>query len=461
VSSLPPSALSPLPAIPPASPTVGAVSVKLRLYAALVGGLLFLALATGRPELVAVAAPFAVVVVLGLALVDPPALRARVQLSRERVLEGEPVEVEIHVESSAPIARLELAVRLSDHLEPIDGQRVRVLTLPRGADAAPTVVRLAVAASRWGGHRVGPIAYRASDAAGLCVFEGVGDQDHPLRVYPQRETLAALVAPADTQALAGNRPARVRGDGIEFADLRPFVPGDRVREVNWRVAARRGGLWVNERHPERNSDVVVLFDTFAEALVDRAVRAAAALVAAYAAERDRIGLVDFGGSLRWVEPGAGLGHLYRITEALIDTQFFVSYAWRRIGTVPARTIPPKALVLALSPLEDERAVAALADLRGRGIDVAVIEISPDRAPDQSRHHTPDDAPEISPDDSVRPRADQLDRLGDRIWWLQRELRRAQFRRLGVPVVEWPEGRPLAAVLEEASAFRRRARRRAG
>ena len=47
--------------------------------------------------------------------------------------------------------------------------------------------------------------------------------------------------------------ARAKGDGIEFADIRPFVPGDRVRRINWRASARRPGLWVNESHPERNT----------------------------------------------------------------------------------------------------------------------------------------------------------------------------------------------------------------
>jgi uncharacterized protein (DUF58 family) len=277
--------------------------------------------------------------------------------------------------------------------------------------------------------------------AGLCVFEGVGADRRPLRVYPRAETLTALVPPAETQVLAGNRRARVLGEGIEFAELRPFVPGDRVREVNWRVAARGGGLWVNERHPERNSDVVVFLDTFSDALLGRAVPAAATLVAAYGGERDRVGLVDFGGSLRWVQPGSGLGHLYRVTEALIDTRVYVSYAWRGIGAVPTRTLPTKALVLAISPLEDERAVAALADLRRRGIDLAIIEVAPEVVAGKGQAG--------------------LDSLGHRVWLLEREVRRIQFRRLGVPVVEWTDGRPLAGVLEEVNAFRRRARRRAG
>ena len=44
--------------------------------------------------------------------------------------------------------------------------------------------------------------------------------------------------------------------------------------------------------------------------------------------------------------------------------------------IPRRTLPPNALVIALSPLLDPRSVGALLDLRARGFDLAVIDISP-------------------------------------------------------------------------------------
>lgn len=410
------------------------MTVKVRLYAGLTGGLLVAALMSGRAEVVALAAPFAVALVLGLGLVERTVVTAEVGLPRERVLEGEPVPVEVHVHVNRPIARLEIAVDLPRGLTPADGRRVRMVS---ASPEEPAMVPFVVEPERWGAYVVGPVAFRTVDVAGFSRAEGVSADRRTLRVYPRPDALAALVAPAETQALVGNRLAPVRGDGIEFADLRRFVAGDRVREINWRIAARGRGLWVNQRHPERNSDVVLFVDTFSEALMERAVRAAAALVSAYGAERDRVGLVSFGGSLRWIEPGTGVGHLYRIAEALIDTQFFASYAWRGLGIVPARTIPAKALVLALTPLEDDRAIAALADLRRRGIDLAIIELAPTPVPTGATG------------------------VGDRVWELQQEVRRVRFRRVGVPVAVWSTDRHLAEVTKELSTWRRHARRRVG
>ncbi|MDQ3992392.1 MAG: hypothetical protein M3229_01900, partial [Actinomycetota bacterium] len=114
-----------------------------------------------------------------------------------------------------------------------------------------------------------------------------------------------------------------------------------------------------------------------------------------------------------------------------------NYAWKDIDVIPARTLPPQALVVALSPLLDPRAVDALLDLRARGFDLAVVEVSP--------------VPFAPPGPSG------VDQLAHRIWRLTREALRARFQQAGVAVVEWREGTPLAEMLEEAEGFRRFAR----
>jgi uncharacterized protein (DUF58 family) len=281
------------------------------------------------------------------------------------------------------------------------------------------------------------------DAFGLFRHETVLDRAVPLKVYPQEETLRTLLRPRETQVFLGNYVARQRGEGIEFADLRPFVPGDRVRHVNWRASARRRELWVNERHPERNADVVVFVDSFAEArrgsasTLDPALRAAASMVAGYLREKDRVGFVSFGGVLNWLLPSTGMGQLYRIVDAMLDTRIALSYAWKAIDVIPPRTLPPHALVVALTPLLDDRSVNVLLDVRRRGFDLVVVEISP-------KSYLPE------------PR-DELHVLAQRLWTLQREAVRGRFERVGVPVAVWEDDTTLVAALEEVSAFRRLAR----
>ena len=104
------------------------------------------------------------------------------------------------------------------------------------------------------------------DRFGLVARAG-GSTGAPAQGLPPAGAAAPLVLrPLETQRRPGAEVARAeRGEGIEFADLRPFVFGDRVRRINWRASARRGELWVNEQHPERNTDVVIFLDSFAEA----------------------------------------------------------------------------------------------------------------------------------------------------------------------------------------------------
>src|SRR5581483_6649712 len=65
-----------------------------------------------------------------------------------------------------------------------------------------------------------------------------------------------------------------------------------------------------------------------------AARATAALADAYVARRDRVGLISFGGILRWLAPDLGTTQLYRLVDALLDTEIVLSYYWKEIDVIP-------------------------------------------------------------------------------------------------------------------------------
>jgi uncharacterized protein (DUF58 family) len=399
------------------------------------------AVALGLPELAAVTAPLALLAALGAALAREPAVDASLSLSADRALEGDEIDVVLDVRPLTRVERLEVLVALPDGLELSDGENTASL---RAAGGDEHRLAFTVACERWGAYALGEVFLRAGDPLAIGRWEARLDRRLPLRVYPRPEQLTRVLRPFRTQVFAGNQVAREKGEGIEFADLRPFVPGDRVRRVNWRASARRGELWVNEYHAERNGDVVLFLDTFAEvgeqarSTLDLAVRAAAALADRYLREKDRVGVVAFGGRLSWLLPGSGLGQLYRVLDAVLDTEVVHTFAWKDVDIVPRRMLPPQALVLALTPLLDERSVAALLDLRARGFDLAVVEISP--------------LP------FVEPGSHELDRLAYRLWSLQREEVRGRFEAVGATVAAWDETRGVAAALEELREWRRLAAR---
>jgi uncharacterized protein (DUF58 family) len=420
-----------------------AATGKFEVYVVVTALGLLASLVFARPEPAVLAAPFAVMLALGVAIARAPDIRVALDADRERALEGDEVTLALELYARSAASRLEVLVDVPRRLEPVGGRNPIAIRLEREEERR---LELRLRCARWGGFTIRDVHLRARDPAGLFTWTTTVERPVPLRVYPRPEALRELVRPRETQVFAGNRVARQKGEGLEFADLRPFAPGDRIRRINWRASARRSELWVNEQHAERNADVIVFLDSFVEArgerssTLDAAIRAAASLTERYLAQKDRVGLVNFGGVLNWLQPGTGLRQLYRIVESLLNTEVTLSYAWKDIDVLPRGTLPPSALVIALTPLLDDRAVRALLDLRARGFDLVIVEISPLPFAKQP----PGDAGE----------------LAFRLWRLRREARRLEYERAGAPVVEWREETPLTAVLEGVSAFRRHARARA-
>lgn len=413
---------------------------RLEGYAVVVAVSLVAALALRRPELAVLAAPFALVLALGLRPAPEPRIEASLVLDTDRVVEDQPFGASLGLRADTAVDRLELLLALPDGVEVLDGPDAVALRVRAGEERTlPVTLRC----RRWGLYDVGELELRARDAVRVVGWERTIRRSSRLKAYPRAESLQRILPPRETQVFTGSEVARVKGDGIEYADLREYVPGDRLRSINWRASARRQGFVVNEQHPERNTDVVLFVDSFADvrqggrSTLDDAVRATGTLASRYLERRDRVGLVTFGGILRWLQPGMGLTQRLRLVETLLETGVEPTYTWRDVNVLPARILPPKALVLGITPLLDERYVATIADLRARGFDVAVIEVDPVAL--------------------VEPAPGELGSLAYRLWLLDREALRSRLARLGIPVARWGEHVELDAALEGVRTYRRRAR----
>ena len=60
--------------------------------------------------------------------------------------------------------------------------------------------------------------------------------------------------------LSGRRAARVRGRGLEFEEIRGYLPGDDVRAIDWKVTARTGSPHVRVTREERDRPALILAD---------------------------------------------------------------------------------------------------------------------------------------------------------------------------------------------------------
>jgi uncharacterized protein (DUF58 family) len=103
------------------------------------------------------------------------------------------------------------------------------------------------------------------------------------------------------EVFSGAYRSAFRGQGLEFAEVREYVPGDDIRAIDWNVTARTGHPFIKRFDEERELTVVVALDlsgSLSFGSRGRSKRATAAeagaLVALAAARnRDRVGLLLF------------------------------------------------------------------------------------------------------------------------------------------------------------------------
>jgi uncharacterized protein (DUF58 family) len=247
--------------------------------------------------------------------------------------------------------------------------------------------------------------------------------------------------PPQTQVSIGNYVSPALGEGVEFGTVRPFAPGDQIKRLNWRASLRLPDLYVNDYHREHNADVILMLDTLTTVgsaalnTLDSAVRAAASLAWAYVRRKDRVGLILYGGAFKWLKPGIGRVHFQTLLDYLLEAHVVFSYVTRDLALVPKRVLPPQALIIAISPLVDERFVRAVQDLRARGFTVLLLTVCP-----------------VAVTRAVLRSSVTTD-LACRLWALERAVQLQRLRQQGFTVLEWYPGTPLEPVCAALTRYR--------
>jgi uncharacterized protein (DUF58 family) len=411
-----------------------------RLLTLAVAGL-FLAVLNRRPELVGFAAP--ALLLLGAARPSrPTSIGVRVRPTTTRLHENEPAAVAVAIDPGesdaaasgpAPLAKPDISdisgtgyeVRWTLHA----GRGIET-----GSPASVTgdTARFTFTAPRWGKRPLGTVEAVLHDRWRMA--EGRFTLSLPsVDVYPDPAVQRTQVVLSRLPNRLGEHPARVPGEGLEFTGVREYVPGDRQRQINWPATTRRGRLQVNTFAAERSQDVVLLVDATSDvgepgsSALDLGLRGAAGAAHAYLNARDRVGVITYQwGGARWLAPSLGRRQVYRIIDAMLAaTPFYNTGGWARgaaLSRIPRAALPPGALVVAFSPLLDQRFVETLRDMRERGFTLLVVDVL-----------------NVSPPHS---RFKFTDTVAARIWRMEQQAIRFSLRELGIPVLHWDGIAPL-------------------
>jgi uncharacterized protein (DUF58 family) len=389
---------------------------------------MFGALAVGHPEPALFAVPMVVLAIVGLVASRPPDVTVRIVDAPGSLVEGDRRIVTLAIDGSEVIPELTVDLRPAPGVEVVDvvgGHMVDGSSVALRL-AGETEIEVSVVAEGWGRRSLGPIAAYVMSPLGMVEHRWVFDETVRMVSVPSDAVVNDMLIPRDTNLHVGDLVSKLRGNGSEFAELRPFHLGDDPKALNWRVSSRSGSLWVNERHPERNGDVVLVVDaqtqpgTGTDILVDRAVRLAGSLLREYGRRRYRLGLVTVDGIVRWMEPGSGEAHRRRVLEQLLSVQSGDS-GRLAIERGLARVARRPALVIILTPLLDDSLAGLAHSMRVAGIDLAMIEVDPIGFL-------------AAPTNEARS-------LGRRVWRMERDRLRELLAGDGIPVAPWREGEP--------------------
>lgn len=128
------------------------------------------------------------------------------------------------------------------------------------------------------------------------------------------------------EVFAGAYRSAFRGRGLEFAEVREYVPGDDVRTIDWNVTARAGRPFVKRHEEERELTVIVALDCSASLAFgsrgrskrETAAEAGALLALAASRSRDRVGLLLFTDRIElYVPPSKVRARALRVVRELV------------------------------------------------------------------------------------------------------------------------------------------------
>ena len=126
--------------------------------------------------------------------------------------------------------------------------------------------------------------------------------------------------------LAGQYESVFKGGGIEFEEVRPYIPGDEIRAIDWNVTARMGEPFVKRFVEERQLTLMLMADVSASQLFGSGERSKLEAVAelcallAFAANYndDKIGLLLFHGAIeKYIPPRKGQKHSLRVVREVL------------------------------------------------------------------------------------------------------------------------------------------------
>ncbi|WP_150461746.1 DUF58 domain-containing protein [Nesterenkonia ebinurensis] len=384
---------------------------------------IFIALVAARPDALILVAPLALAA--AWAVLARPAGKpwATARLARQRTAEGEHNEVIVqgHGLQGADLAVASLAPTAWMQRRPHHGSQVHIV---EGSDAQLTV---GADPLRWGNRSYGTTLVGAVGPWGAHCWGPVPLTGRQQKVLPAAEHFDTSAPAPHPRGLVGHHRSTRPGQGSEFASIRHFQWGDRLKNIHWPRSLRTGELHVTSSYADQDTHVALILDAQNDlgssegtggisSTLDSSVRAAAAIGEHFTHQGDRVSLQVISGAMpQRLNPGTGPKHYRRLLDVLAAA---VPAPERRIEPEKIRLgLRAGTLVVIVSALVSEAILTRAAALARSGMTVLAVDV-------------------LSGTDPQLKEADAYDQLAWRLRMLEREREIRRAVQAGVAVVDW-------------------------
>lgn len=163
--------------------------------------------------------------------------------------------------------------------------------------------------------------------------------------------------------LAGAYHSSYKGNGMEFSEVREYIPGDDIRAIDWNVTARTGVPFIKKYIEERELTVMLVVDASSSAdfgtqkEMKGEVMATLSALLAFAAikNNDKVGLLIFTNQVElFIPPAKGKKHVLRVIRELL--YFKPQHKTTDLGAAMehlAKILKRRSVVMMLSDFDDE------------------------------------------------------------------------------------------------------------
>ncbi len=269
-------------------------------------------------------------------------LKAR-RIFEKPIVEGRPLKVTVRIENPtlAPLEIIEIFDPYPSKFRLHRGSNTSIAYIPASGFFELSYEVLPVL----GKHEFGNPRIVIRDPAGLFSREIELRVNNVVEVQPRYEPIhrrGLLVVP--TLMPGGVSSIKRRGIGMQFMDIREYVPGDEYRKIEWKATARTGRLMVKEFEQESSLEVMLILDTrdtmsygvLGQTKLEYVVRGAAAIAGYLLRRGDFVGLAYASmDGLRVLKPRRGPAHFKLLMRALAKITWPIPGL---MGSTPLHTV---------------------------------------------------------------------------------------------------------------------------